>query len=191
MRSNSFRTARENKYAYHKLLVYHETIFSIAQELASKEALIFLRDRHHFKDYPMIEEAMNLAIEKKGMLCGTVPTASVLKDATISLSMGRQEDVPPCEVVSSSVTESGLSFNEQLSDDDFNDQECSNGPENQQMGFMAKQQENFGEYNDLSDSIIHYCTRFPCDQGVGLSPFIPPNPSSLECNDLSYSIARL
>ena len=88
---------------------------------------------------------MNLAIEKKnGMLCSTVPTASVLKDATISLSMDRQEGVPPCEVVSSSVTESGFSFSDQLSDDGFNDQECSNGPENQQMDFfMAKQQVNF------------------------------------------------
>ena len=131
---------------------------------------------------------MNLTIEKKGMFCGTVPTASVLKDVTLSLSMGRQEDVPPCEVVSSSVTESGLSFNEQLSDDDFNDQEGSTGPENQQMGFMAKQQENFGEYNDLSDSIIHDCTRFPCDQGIGLSSLLSPNISSLEYNDLSDSI---
>ena len=136
----------------------------------------------------MIEEAMNLAIEKKGMFCGTVPTASVLKDVTLSLSMGRQEDVPPCEVVSSSVTESGLSFNEQLSDDDFNDQEGSTGPENQQMGFMAKQQENFGEYNDLSEPVIHYCTRFPCDQGIGLSSFIPPNPSSLEYKKFLKSI---
>ena len=135
---------------------------------------------------------MNLAIEKKGMLCGTVPTVSVLKDVTLSLSMGRQEDVPPCEVVSSSVTESGFSFSDQLSDDGFNDQECSNGPENQQMDFfMAKQQVNFWEYNNLSDSIIHDCTRFPCDQRTGLSSFIPSNLSSLECNDLSDSIAQL